>query len=307
MAKSEKLFSKQWFITYSLILVGSFLMSVSFVRFIAPYMLAPGGVYGIAITLHYLYEIYHDAIISVFSFMPDTLDIGIVALCMDIPLCLLGIRILGPLFGIKTVVGFVSLAAFTTMLENLWGLTPLVEDAMLSAIFGGVIIGIGLGLIFRSKATSGGSDIIAMIVSKFTHISLGTSVIIVDSIIVLITLVAFGDWRIPMYSWITIYVSGIVVDVTMKGFNHIKTMLIISDKHEEVRDKIVNDLGRGATYLQGKGAYSGVDRPVLFTNISLREVGEMREFIKEVDPLAFVTIIDANEVIGDGFKSIHDS
>ncbi len=281
-------------------------MAVGLVMFISPYKLAPGGVYGIAITLHHLYDMYHSAIQATFGFMPNNLDIGIVALCFDIPLCIIGIRILGPLFGIKTVVGFVSLAAFTMLLENTWGYKALVDDIMLSSIFGGVLIGIALGMIFRAKATSGGSDIIAMIVSKYTNLSLGTSVMIVDSIIVMVTLAAFGDWKLPMYSWIVIYVVGVVVDVTMKGFNHIKTMLIISDKHEEIVDKIINDLDRGATYLHGQGAYSGQERKIIFTNISIREVGIMQQYIKNIDPKAFVTIIDANEVIGDGFKSIHD-
>ena len=306
MHRTEKFFSKQGAISYSLILIGSFIMAVSFVMFISPYKLAPGGVYGIAITLHHLYAMHVDAIQSMFSFMPDNLNIGVIAICMDIPLCLIGIKILGPLFGLKTVVGFTSLSIFTTFMETTWGYAPLVDDMMLSSIFGGVLIGIGQGLIFRAKATSGGSDIIAMITSKYTNLSLGTTVIIVDSIIVMITLAAFHDWKIPMYSWIVIYVTGAVIDLTMKGFNRTKTMLIISDKHDEITDKIINELERGATYIQGEGVYSRQEKKIIFTNISIREVGVMQQYIKKIDPTAFVTIIDANEVIGDGFKSIHD-
>ena len=167
----EKLFSKKWFIAYSLIAVGAFIMAAGFVLFISPYKIVPGGVYGVSIVLHHLFGT----------------PVGLVALCFDIPLTLLGIKILGPRFGIKTVVGFVLTAGFVDLLTYLWGEQPLVEnDALLSSIFGGVFIGLGLGMIFKAKATSGGSDIIAMIIAKYTKLPLGQLMIVVDSAIVLV-------------------------------------------------------------------------------------------------------------------------
>lgn len=304
----EKLFSKKWFEAYGLILLGSFIMASGFVFFISPYKLAPGGVYGIAITLHHIYDMYHSSIQSLLgNNIPGNLEISIVAICMDIPLCLIGIKILGPIFGIKTVVGFSSLALFTFLLENAWGYQPLVDDAMLSSIFGGVLIGLGVGLIFKAKATSGGTDIVSMILSKKLHIPIGTMLIIVDSIVVMVTLAAFKDWKIPLYSWLVIYITGQVINATLYGFRKIKTMLIISEKHEDIAQFILS-LDRGGTILYGEGMYTGKSKKIIFSNVNIKEVNLIHEYIHEIDPQAFVTVMDANEVIGEGrgFRSIHE-
>ena len=163
----EKIFSKVWFRSYLMIIIGAFIMSSGFVFFISPNKLAPGGVYGISIILHHLFGT----------------PLGLMALMMDIPLTIIGVKILGPRFGIKTVVGFVATAGFTDLLSHFQGDVPLVEgDVLLSAIFGGVIVGLGLGLIFKAKATSGGSDIVAMIIAKYTKLPLGQLMIWVDSL-----------------------------------------------------------------------------------------------------------------------------
>lgn len=287
----EKLFSRQWFISYSLIVVGTFILASGFVLFISPYKLAPGGVYGIAIVLHHLFDF----------------PIGISALCMDIPLALLGLKVLGPRFGVKTVLGFVLTATFTDLLFYYWGDVPLVEgDALLSSLFGGVTLGIGLGLIFKSKASSGGSDIIAMIIAKYTRLPIGQLLAIVDSVIVLIGLVAFKDWKIPLYSWITIYVTGKVIDIIIEGISYDKTLFIVSDNHEAIRNKIINDLKRGGTYLKGTGMYNNEEKSIIFTNVNRREMAILQDFIHRTDPKAFVTVINANEILGEGFKSLKD-
>ena len=135
-------------------------------------------------------------------------------LILNIPLTIIGVKILGPRFGVKTVVGFVLASVFIDVLSYFWGDKPLVaDDVLLSAVFGGVLVGFGLGLIFRSKATSGGSDIIAMIFAKYTRLPVGQLLIYVDSVIVLLGLVVFRDWKIPLYSWIVIFITGKVIDV----------------------------------------------------------------------------------------------
>ena len=287
----EKMFSKKWFISYSLIIIGAFIMASGFVLFITPYKIMPGGVYGISIVLHHLFGT----------------PVGLVALCFDIPLTLLGIKILGPRFGVKTVIGFVFTAVFVDSLTYLWGEQPLVEnDALLSSIFGGVMVGLGLGLIFKSKATSGGSDIVAMIIAKYTRLPLGQLMILVDSAIVFIGFVAFRDWKIPLYSLIVIFITGKVVDVVLQGISYDKTLFIISEKTEEIRNKIIVDLNRGGTFIQGKGMYNGKDRTIIYTVVNRREVAMLQEFIHKTDPSAFMTVINANEIIGEGFKSLND-
>jgi uncharacterized membrane-anchored protein YitT (DUF2179 family) len=287
----EKLFSKKWFIAYSLIALGAFIMAAGFVLFITPYKIVPGGVYGVSIVLHHLIGT----------------PVGLIALCFDIPLTLLGIKILGPRFGIKTVVGFVLTAGFVDLLTYLWGDQPLVEnDALLSSIFGGVLIGLGLGMIFKAKATSGGSDIIAMIVAKYTKLPLGQLMIAVDSAIVLVGFVAFQDWKIPLYSLIVIFITGRVVDVVLHVIIYDKTLFIFSEKPKELRDKIVNDLNRGGTFIQGKGMYNGNERTIIYTVVNRRELAMLQDFIHRTDPDAFMTVINANEILGKGFKSLRD-
>ncbi len=287
----EKVFSKKWFLAYSMILVGAFIMAAGFVFFITPYKIVPGGVYGVSIVLHHLFGT----------------PVGLIALAFDIPLTLIGIKVLGPRFGVKTVVGFVFTAGFVDLLTYLWGELPLVEnDALLSSIFGGLLIGLGLGLIFKAKATSGGSDIVAMIISKYTKLPLGQLMIAVDSVIVLVGLVVFQDWKIPLYSLIVIFITGRVIDVVLQGISYEKTLFIISEKPNDLRNKIINDLNRGGTFIQGKGMYNGSERTIIYTVVNRREMAMLQDYVHQIDPGAFMTVINANEILGNGFKSLKD-
>lgn len=287
----EKLFSAKWFRAYILITIGAFIMASGFVLFITPHNIVPGGVYGISIVIHH------------FTGWP----IGLTALCFDIPLTIIGIRVLGPRFGVKTVVGFILTAVFVDGLTYFYGVQPLVpDDVLLSSVFGGVFIGLGLGLIFKSKATSGGSDIVAMIISKYTKLPLGQLMIYVDSTIVIAGLLAFQDWKIPLYSLIVIYITGRVVDLVLQGISYEKTLFIISEKHEEIRNKIINDLNRGGTFLKGEGMYNGKEKSIIYTVLTRRELSILQDFIHKTDPEAFLTVINANEILGKGFKSLKD-
>jgi len=287
----EKLFTRRWFLTYGMILIGSFIMASGFVLFITPYKIVPGGVYGISIILHHLIGT----------------PVGLVALCFDIPLTIIGIKILGPRFGVKTVIGFFLTAIFVDGLTYLYGSAPLVEDnGLLSSIYGGLLVGLGLGLIFKARATSGGTDIIAMIISKYTKLPLGQLMIGVDSIVVVIALFSFGDWQIPLFSLLVIFITGRVIDVVLQGISYEKTLFIVSERHQEIRDKIIQDLNRGGTFLSGKGMFNNEDRTVIYTNVNRRELAILQEFINNIDPKAFMTVINANEVLGRGFRSLRD-
>ena len=296
----EKFLSKEWFYAYSLILVGTLIMAAGFVFFISPYKLAPGGVYGIAIVIHHL-------TIGMFDFMPDGFPIGLTALCMDIPLAIIGTKILGPRFGVKTVVGFVSTAFFVDLLEFFWGNKAFVEnDPLLSSIFGGVLVGLGLGLIFRSRATSGGTDIVAMIIEKKTKLPIGQLMIYVDSAVVLITFVAFNDWNIPLYSLITIFVTGKVIDIIVQGASTKKAVFIISEKHDEIRNRIIKDLNRGGTFINVEGMYHKKEKSMIYCILTRRELEVLKQHIRQIDSEAFLTVVDAREIIGKGFKPLDE-
>lgn len=299
----DKLFSKKWFIAYGLTVLGSFILAAGFVFFINPYDIVPGGVYGIGIVVHHL-------TLGIFpkGLSPDGgFPVGLFGLILNVPLTLIGIKILGPRFGMKTVVGFVLSSVFMDMLTLVIGNNDplgLKNEVFMGCVFGGVMIGFGLGLIFKAKATSGGSDIIAMIIAKYTRLPLGTLMIYVDSVIVLLGVIVFRDWRIPLYSWIVIFVTGKVIDVVLDGITYDKTLLIVSDHFELIREKIIVDMERGGTYIPGRGMFKGEEKTIIFTVVSRREVAILQEFIHQIDPRAFVTVMNAHEILGEGFKSL---
>lgn len=297
--QKDKIFSLSWFRDYSFITIGSFILAVGFVYFISPHKIVPGGLFGIAIVVHYLTK-------GMFEIWPDGFPIGLFSLLVNIPLTIAGVKILGPKFGVKTVAGFVLSSAFIDWITfmRIDGEAPLVHDVLLSCIFGGVLIGVGTGLIFKSRATSGGSDIIAMIIAKYTGMQLGQLMIYVDSAIVLLGLAAFKDWQIPLYSWLVIYITGKAIDITLEGVSYHKALFIISAKHDEIKRKILDDLERGGTYFKGTGMYTNEEKQIIYTVVSRREVAILEKFISEVDPDAFITVMDAKEILGEGFQSL---
>lgn len=294
----EKLFSIQWFLDYGMITIGSFIMAVGYVFFITPHKIVPGGVYGLGIIVYYLTK--------GMSLWPGGFPIGLFSMLINIPLTYIGIKLIGPRFGVKTVYGFICSSLLMDIIT--WsrkvGDAPLVNDVLLSCFFGGVLSGIGLGFIFKSKATSGGSDIIAMIITKHTRIPIGQMLIWVDTAIVLVGLAVFKDWQIPLYSMIVIYITGRAVDLILEGENYNKALIIISNKHEEIRQKIIFDLERGGTYLKGVGMYTNEEKNIIFTVVSRREAAILEEQINQVDPNAFITVMNASEILGEGFHSL---
>jgi uncharacterized membrane-anchored protein YitT (DUF2179 family) len=290
---------QEWFREWFLIIFGSLIMAAGYVYFITPYKIVPGGIIGIAIVIHFLTA-------NMFSFAPEGLPIGVLSLILNIPLAIWGFKALGKIFGMKTIAGFVISSVFMDLLTYFYGYQPLVDDALLSSIFGGVLSGLGLGLIFKAKATSGGVDIVAMILAKRTRMPLGRLMIYLDSTIVLLGLLAFQDWKIPLYSWVVIYITGKVIDTTIEGLGYNKTMLIISERYEEIREKILFDLHRGGTLIKSEGMYAGQERKLIFTNVNRQEMAALISYIRSIDSNAFITIMEANEIIGDGFKSIKE-
>lgn len=289
--QKDEIFSAKWFKSYAYIIFGTFLVACGYVLFISPNKIVPGGIYGVSIMIHHLLGT----------------PIGLTALAFNIPLTIIGTRLLGPKFGAKTVVAFISTSVFVDTLVYFNGPNPLVEgETLVSSIFGGLFVGIGVAFTFKAKATSGGSDVIAMILQKYTRLPLGQLMMMVDAVIVLLSFVAFGDWRIPLFSWITIYVIGRVIDTAMHGFSYDKTLFIISDKHEEIRDSIINDLNRGGTFLHGEGMYNHNKKQIIFTVVNPRELYMLEEFVHRIDSDAFIAVLDAYEILGKGFKSLSE-
>ena len=309
---------KQEVISYLLLVLGSALFAVGDVMFVNPYILAPGGVYGLANVFHALWG----------------WKISVAGICMDIPLLIIGTIILGPKFGLKTVVSVILIPVFTYLVETFWGYAPVIydhstdfyplaegseyafsfvkdgvkygfaPDLFLNTVVAGIIYGVAIGVIFRAGATSGGSDIISMIIHKYTKISLGTLVLIVDSIISLTTLIAFDDIRLPIYSIILIFIESKIIDLVVDGMKSYKTMFIVTDELEAVRDYILNDLERGGTLLVGTGLYQGNERKMIYVTLDRADMVKLRSQLHNIDPNAFVNIMDSSEILGLGFKSL---
>lgn len=280
-----------------MIVLGCFIMSVGYVLFINPYHIVPGGVYGAGIVMHYMFP---------------NIQVGTFGFMFDIPLLLLGIKIFGRGFGVRTVVAAVLTPLFMNSLTWLIGEVPseilngkidLSNDIIIACLFGGVLIGIGVGLVIRAQATTGGTDILAMILTKYTRLNFSRSILIVDSCVVVFGIIVLGDWRLPLYSLITIFVISRLIDYVIDGATYDKLLFIISEKHEDMRGFIMDEMGRGATYIKSSGMYTGHSKEMIFLVISRREVALVQQRIKEIDPLSFVVVVDAHETFGDGFKS----
>lgn len=286
----NNLFSSKLLKSYALILGGTFCMAVAYVYFISPFKIVPGGVYGISIVLHHLYGF----------------NTGILAFVFSIPLVVIGVMNFGWKFFFRTFWGVVLTSFFTWLLTVINGDLQIVHNALLSTIYGGVFLGLGVGMVFKTKSTVGGSDVIAQLMCKHLRMPLSRAQVLVDGIIVLIGFVAFRDLEIPLYSWLVIFIMGKVIDFVLTGFSDDKSVFIISDKHELIRERLLEEIGRGGTYLQGSGMYNGAEKKVIFTVVSRRELIHLMEIVHHVDDQAFMTVVDASEILGKGFKSLDD-
>ena len=233
---------------YTLIVIGAFFQALSYVLFLAPYKIVPGGVYGISIVLHYVTK-------GVFSFMPDGLPMGATALCFNIPLMILAMKKIGLASGPKTIVTFLLISVFTDTLSYLLGNQPLVEnDSFIACFYGGAILGIGVTCVFRAQSTSAGTDVLARVIASNSNLKVSNMIIVLDSLVVLLGLIVFRDWAVPLYSWFTIFVYGKIVEM-FQTENPNRAVFIVSKKTQEIKDLIVGKMGMRGTFLHGRGMY----------------------------------------------------
>lgn len=276
---------KRIFIDYLGITLGSFFIALALTAFLVPNKIAAGGVSGLATVIYYI----------------SSFPIGITMLIINIPLFLAGLKIMGSSFGMRTVYGIVSLSLFTDLMQP--HLTALTDDLLLASIYGGVIGGLGLGIVFRSRGSTGGTDMIAALINYFTGITVGEGLLIADGVVVALAGIFF-NLEVALYAVVTIFINSQTVDIVQEGLNFKKGVLIISDKTAEINQMIVNDLNRGVTEFEAKGGYTGSSREVLLCVISRSEVSELKKAVAEIDQNAFVIISNVHEVLGEGFTEI---
>jgi uncharacterized membrane-anchored protein YitT (DUF2179 family) len=273
---------------YALIVTGAFLQALSYVLFLAPYKIVPGGVYGISIVLHHVTK-------GLFPLLPDGLPIGVTALCFNIPLMILAMKKLGLASGPKTVVTFLLVSVFTDLLSYLSGDAPLVEnDRFIACFYGGAILGLGVTCIFRAQSTSAGSDVLARVLAANTNVKVSNMLILLDSAVVLLGLFVFRDWAVPLYSWFTIFVYGKVVEM-FQTENPSRAVFIVSQKTQEIKEFIVDKMGMRGTFIHGRGMYEGKEKEIIFTIAERKDLPRIKNEIKSIDPNAFVSTMHASK------------
>jgi len=275
---------------YALIILGGFVQALALRTFLVPAQLVGGGISGIAQLLHYLWG----------------WPIGVVTLLGNLPLFVLGWRYLGgPRFALRTILSVLSYTIFTDILIQFTGQAPITEDILLNTLYGGILLGVGLGLVYLGRGTSGGTDILGRILNQRLGMSISLAYMITDSFAVLLAGFFFG-WEKSLYGLIMIYLSGVAADMISQGTNVIREAMIITDETEKVVLAISDALGRGTTILSGRGGYTQKDRPVIFCVVTAGEVIRLKSIVQEADPDAFMVVGQANEALGEGFKPLKD-
>ncbi|MBQ4126704.1 MAG: YitT family protein [Alistipes sp.] len=312
----ETVGSLVWWREMITIIIGCIIVAVGFVFFINPYNIVPGGVYGLGIVLHNIFP---------------SIQVGTFGYMFDIPLLTIAIILFGKQFGGRTLFA----AAITPGLMNILtamvyptkeaiqsldpallmgGAIDLSNHLMLACILGGTVVGAGLGMVVRSNATTGGTDIVAMILNKYLHVQFSRGVLLADSCVVLAGLIVIGfgigmedgqagGWLLSLYSLICIFVSSRVIDYVIDGASYDKLIFIITNKHnEDLRKYIISDMERSATYIKASGMYSNDEKEMIFLVVSRREVTKIQRQVHKIDPTAFFVITDAYDTYGEGFK-----
>lgn len=271
-------------IEYLHIIIGSAIIAIGFNVFLLPNEIASGGVSGISTILH-----------GLLGWKP-----AFVQWALNIPLFIAGIVFLGRQFGLKTLVGtvFLPFVVFWTEHWEPWTMNPL-----LASIFGGITVGLGLGIVFRGKGSTGGTDLAAQIVHKYTGMTLGACVAMLDGMIVLSAALAF-DIEKGLYAIIGLYVTSKTIDMVQLGLGRSKMVYIITNRQAEVRDAIYANVNRGVTKLPAYGGYTNEEKPIILVVVHQTEFTKLKEVVQMVDPRAFVIVSNAHEVLGEGFKRV---
>ncbi|WP_010284151.1 YitT family protein [Bacillus timonensis] len=267
------------------ILLGSAIFSFGIVHFNMQNNLAEGGFTGITLLLYFL-----------FKFDPSYTN-----LILNIPLFLLGWKLLGRMAFYYTLIGTISVSIFLWFFQRYQFEIALDGDLMLAALFAGVFIGVGLGIIFRYGGTTGGVDIIARLVRKYVGWPMGRTMFLFDAVVITISLIFYLSPREAMYTLLAVFIGARVIDFMQEGAYAARGAMIISEQNEKIAEKILNEMERGVTILKGMGSYTKQDMHILYCVVGRREVGRLKQVIISIDPHAFVSVSDVHDVLGEGF------
>lgn len=274
---------------YVLITIGLILVAAGVYFFLIPNDLAAGGVTGLAMVINYYFPV---------------LNVGAIMLVLNIILFIIGFIFIGSGFGVKTIYSSLMLSFIISMMEVAFPLEgPVTNDIFINLLFGILIGAIGMAIVFNQNASTGGTDIIAKILNKYLHLDIGKGLLLADLMVTILALAAFGA-TVGMYSLLGVVINGFVVDSAIQGLNIIKKVEIVSSKGDEIKNFIIKELDRSATLYDAKGAYSLQNKEVITTVLGKREVIRLKNFIKEIDPRAFIITYNVHETLGEGFTDL---
>lgn len=267
------------------IVLGSAIYSFGFVHFNIQNELGEGGFAGITLILYFLWN----------------WDPALMNLLLNIPLFFIGWKLLGRKVLLYTIIGTVAVSVFLKIFLTYQVQIPLRDDLFLAALFAGVFIGIGLGIIFRYGGTTGGVDIIARLIQKYIGWSMGKTMFLFDAMVIMLSWLSFLDYRSVMYTLVAVFVGARVIDFVQEGAYSGRGALIISNSQEEIASRIAIEMDRGSTILRGYGHFTKEEREVLYCVVARNELVRLKNIVNSVDPHAFVSLIEVHDVMGEGF------
>jgi uncharacterized membrane-anchored protein YitT (DUF2179 family) len=297
-------------VDYSFITLGAMIMAIGIGVFLVDAQVVPGGVSGLSMALHYLSN--------------NRLPVGLMMWLLNIPLYIWGVVVLGKQFGVRTFYGFTVNSIFIDLFRgDMPGLgmirlqdSPAIidlrsHDFLFLVLLGAILVGLGLGIIFKFKGSTAGSDIIAAIMQKYLGTKPGQAIMLIDFFVISFAgiIIYFKNLStgrpalsLTLYAFFLLFVSSKLIDIVLDGFNYARSAYIISNKSREISEAIIGELSRGATALKARGLYKNIDREVIMTVVTRKEVPRLNDIIEEIDPDAFVIISDVHEVLGEGFR-----
>ncbi|MBM3313920.1 YitT family protein [candidate division WOR-3 bacterium] len=271
---------------YLHIIIGSAVMALAYSLFLIPHHIVPGGAGGVAMILNYFFAT----------------PVGLVILVINLPLFVLGIRVIGRAYGVKSILGVALSSLMIDGFTYVLHLGPATDNKILACIFGGILLGAGLGLVFRGGGSTGGSDIAGQVLHRYTSLSTGTAILVVDFIVITAAGLAFGQFELALYGYLNLYLQTRAIDLVLEGLSYTRALFIVTNSADQVARAITSAMNRGATVLNATGAYSRERKDMVFSVMAKREVSRAREIVRGIDPGAFVIITDVYEVLGEGFR-----
>lgn len=268
------------------IIIGGMIFAVGYAAFLIPYQIVPGGISGIAMILRFIYHT----------------PVGLVTILLNIPLFIFALRILGVHFGVRSVGAIIYTNLLIDLLVYRFRVTPPTDNVILAALYGGIMLGLGLGLIFRGNASTGGTDIVGQLFSRYTNLSVGMVIMVVDFVVITAAGITTGSIELALLGYLALFLSSKVIDLVLEGFDYARAAFVVSAKTDKMTDHIYETMKRGVTILEGHSPYSGEKRPVLMCVITKKETPYFKSMVNEIDKDAFVILTDVFEVLGKGFR-----